>query len=203
MWLDAFIKPNSTDMQKVGVSGVSRVNAHCKPNEYKDLEEAHHIDTRTKAQCQSVSVVSNEINRSNQLTQLTPTDTTTKTTCEDRETPRKANEYKDLDDRLTPLTPLTPRKHNALETKAPSLETLKQFRFDLVQIEIEDGYPADELHRVNNMAWELMQTNGMSFDEAIKKAGKIVANCQITACETAYLDVMALFKRMKSKINSK
>lgn len=194
MWLDAFIKPNSTDMQNIGVSGVSRVNAHCKPNEYKDLKEAHLIDTGIKAQCQSVSVVSNEINTSNQLT---PTDTTTKTTCEDRESPRKANEYKGLDDRLTPLTPLTPRKHNVQEITEPSLETLKQFRFDLVQQEIEDGHPADELHRVNNMAWEFMQADGMSFADAMKLASEITISTQVAACEAAYVDVMALFRRLR------
>lgn len=73
---------------------------------------------------------------------------------------------------------------------------LEQFRFDLVQQEIEDGHPADELHRVNNMAWEFMQFDGMAFDEAITKAAEIVAMCNAAECEKSYADVMALFKKV-------
>jgi hypothetical protein len=73
---------------------------------------------------------------------------------------------------------------------------LELFRFDLVHQDIEDGHPADELHRVNNMAWEFMQVESMAFDEAVKLAGKIVAHAQIAACEAAYIDVMALFKKV-------
>lgn len=98
--------------------------------------------------------------------------------------------------------PKVKNTHSPVKEKSSLADMLALFRFDLVQQEIEDGLPADELHRVNNMAWEFMQADGMNFNEAIKKAGQIVANCQITACETAYLDVMALFKRM-SKNNSK
>jgi hypothetical protein len=83
-----------------------------------------------------------------------------------------------------------------VKQKAPLADMLALFRFDLVEQEIEDGHPADELHRVNNMAWEFMQADGMAFDEAVKLAGEIVADCQIAACEAAYADVMALFKRM-------
>jgi hypothetical protein len=73
---------------------------------------------------------------------------------------------------------------------------LELFRFDLVHQDIEDGHPADELHRVNNMAWEFMQVESMAFDEAVKLAGEIVAHAQIAACEAAYIDVMALFKKV-------
>jgi hypothetical protein len=196
MWLDAFIKPNSTDIQKPRVSGVSGVSAPRQPNEYKGFAGMTQTDTGIKPKCQSVSVVSEQIGTSNRLTRLTPTDTVTKSTYQDSETPRQPNEYKGLANRLTPLTRLTPQKHNVREFAEPSLETLKQFHFDLIQQEITDGHPAEELHRVNNMAWEFIQVEGMAFDEAIKLAGEVVANGNIAACEAAYTDVMALFKKV-------
>ncbi|MGB7479868.1 MAG: hypothetical protein WA924_06050 [Burkholderiaceae bacterium] len=70
---------------------------------------------------------------------------------------------------------------------------LEQFRFDLVE---DEPNPA-ELHRVNNMAWEFMQADGMSFSEAIKAAAKIVAACDAADCEAAYEDVQQLWERMK------
>lgn len=75
-------------------------------------------------------------------------------------------------------------------------EVLAQFRFDLVQAEIDAGQPVDELHRVNNMAWEFMQADGMAFEDAIRLAADIVADCQVAACEAAYTDVMAIFLKV-------
>ena len=195
MWLDAFIKPNSADMQKPGVSGVSGVSAPRKLNEYKGLAGMTQTDTGKKPKCQSVSAVSEQINTSSRLTRLTPTDTATKSTHHDSETHRKPNEYKGLANRLTPLTRLTPQNHDARDITENSKDALALFRFDLVQQEIEDGHPAEELHRVNNMAWEFMQADGMAFDEAITKAAEIVAKCAAVECEAAYADVMALFKK--------
>ena len=68
-----------------------------------------------------------------------------------------------------------------------------------MQFDIEAGCPAGELYRVNNMAWEFMEVDGMGFQEAIKAAAEIVANTEAAACETAYSDVMTLFLR-KSKL---
>ncbi len=76
------------------------------------------------------------------------------------------------------------------------IEELTQFRFDLVRKEIDSGYSASELHRANNMAWDFMQVDGMTFQDAIKKAAEIVTNTQMAACEAAYVDVMALFERI-------
>ncbi len=107
----------------------------------------------------------------------------------------------------TPATPATHKAGNRLPVatvatvavmKSPNLKvtfdagSLDQFRFDLVQSDINSGYPADDLHRVNNMAWAFMQKGGMGFEEAIKHAAVIVAATQIAAYEAAYIDVMAL-----------
>ena len=81
--------------------------------------------------------------------------------------------------------------------KSSLADTLALFRFDLVQQEIEDGHPADELHRVCNMAWEFMQADGMNFADAMKLASEITISTQVAACEAAYVDVMALFKRLR------
>ena len=75
-------------------------------------------------------------------------------------------------------------------------ELLTQFRFDLVQAEIDGGQPANELNRVNNMAWEFMQVDGMVFEDAIRLAAEIVVNCQVAACEASYADLMAFFLKV-------
>jgi hypothetical protein len=192
MWLDAFIKPNSADMQKARVGRVVGVETARKPNEYKGLAKSA---PENSAVLMRVDGVENR-EHLKQPTPPTPDYTATIAGCLYEQTARKPNEYKGLAIRPTPPTPPTPQKHNVQEIAAPNLEALKQFRFDLVRQEIEDGHPADELHRVNNMAWEFMQVDGMAFDEAIKLAGEIVAHAQIAACEAAYIDVMALFKKV-------
>jgi hypothetical protein len=93
--------------------------------------------------------------------------------------------------------PKVKNTNSPLKEKSSLADTLALFRFDLVQQEIEDGHPADELHRVNNMAWEFMQADGMTFDEAMKRASEITICTQVAACEAAYVDVMALFKRLR------
>ena len=59
--------------------------------------------------------------------------------------------------------------------------------------------PEPELiDRINNMAWEFMQHDGMEFDEAIRTAAEIVATCAAAVCEASYKDVQALWKRMSA-----
>ncbi|MBS0308493.1 MAG: hypothetical protein JSS58_05940 [Proteobacteria bacterium] len=85
------------------------------------------------------------------------------------------------------------------DDQTQALEKLALFRFDLIRADIEAGYPASDLHRVNNMAWEFMQTDGMAFEDAIRMAADIVATTQAAACEAAYVDVMALFDRLNGR----
>jgi hypothetical protein len=99
------------------------------------------------------------------------------------------------------------REAKALETTSENsqiarialakLDLLKQFRFDDVQADIADGYPAEELSRINNMAWEFIEADGMPFDQAIKAAAEIVTTCAAADCEKAYTDVMQLWERLK------
>ena len=77
-------------------------------------------------------------------------------------------------------------------------EALALFEFDSIPAEIDAGYPEQELHRVNNMAWEFMQTDQMTFNDAIRLAAEIVVKGKWNACEAAYVDVMALFNRLQS-----
>ena len=76
------------------------------------------------------------------------------------------------------------------------LQSLAQFEFDLMQDDIDAGYPVEELNRVNNMAWEFMQVDRMTFDKAIKLAAEIVVHGQVEACEAAYEDVQALWRKV-------
>lgn len=93
--------------------------------------------------------------------------------------------------------PKVKNTYSQTKEKSTLADTLALFRFDLVQQEIEDGHPADELHRVCNMAWEFMQADGMSFTDAMKLASEITISTQVAACESAYVDAMALFKRLR------
>jgi hypothetical protein len=114
----------------------------------------------------------------------------------------------------TPATPATHKRGSrptvatvavVAVTKLPNFKalfnarSLDQFRFDLVQSDIDSGYPADDTHRVNNMAWEFMQADQMAFDEAIKLAAEIIVNGKWSACERAYVDVLTLFMRLQPK----
>jgi hypothetical protein len=84
---------------------------------------------------------------------------------------------------------------------AETLASLAQFRFDLLQADIDAGYAVAELHRVNNMAWEFMQVDGMAFNDAITLAAELVVKGQVAACEAAYCDVMALFQKVTDAKN--
>lgn len=92
-------------------------------------------------------------------------------------------------------------QESANDPVKPTAEVLCQFRFDLtdedIAADIAAGYPATDIVRVNNMAWEFMQHDGMTFSEAIREAAKRVTDYSIMECEAAYEDVQALWRRMK------
>ena len=76
------------------------------------------------------------------------------------------------------------------------LDRLRLFRFDLVQQDIEAGANPEELERINNMAWEFMQVDGLEFSESIKIAAEIVVSCNVVICEAAYQSVKDLHKKL-------
>ncbi len=71
---------------------------------------------------------------------------------------------------------------------------LKKFHFD-----VEIKHP--ELNRVNNMAWEFMQVDGMRFQEAMTLAAQIVAHCDVAACEASYVNVKMLWERINQPLS--
>jgi len=77
-------------------------------------------------------------------------------------------------------------------------QSLYQFRFDLISAEIESEHHESDLNRVNNMAWEFMQVDGMSFTVAINLAAEIVVKGRVAACEAAYVNVRDLFMRLSN-----
>lgn len=81
------------------------------------------------------------------------------------------------------------------------LEKLRLFRFDLVAHDIEDGYPAEDLARVNNMVWEFMQVDSMAFSAALRLAAQILIECDVATSETAYEDVRALWHRLTRNLD--
>lgn len=69
---------------------------------------------------------------------------------------------------------------------------LDQFRLDDCA-----GDPEPELiARINRMAFELMQHDGIAFDDAIRVAAEIALKCVVADCEAAYADVQALWRQM-------
>lgn len=72
---------------------------------------------------------------------------------------------------------------------------LEQFQIDLVEQEIANGAFAEELRRVNNLCWHLMQDDKLAFDEAMHIAAGIVVSCPPAKCEASYDDVWVLWKR--------
>ncbi len=75
-------------------------------------------------------------------------------------------------------------------------ENLEQFRFDLIPSAIAEGSSEQEIDRVNNMAWEFMKVDEMAFADAIRRAAEIAVSCEVSACEAAYEDVQALWRRL-------
>lgn len=100
---------------------------------------------------------------------------------------------------LAGLARLALANPNAAE--AGVLDKLRLFRFDLVVRDIEDGYPAVSLDRLNNMAWEFMQVDGMEFSAALHLAAQIVTECDVVASEMAYEDVRALWRRLTRNLD--
>ena len=79
------------------------------------------------------------------------------------------------------------------------LNNLQQFGFESVRHEIQESCSAMDLDRVNNMAWEFMKVDGLSYNKAIKLATEVVASCEISVCEGAYEDVQALWIRLSGE----
>lgn len=71
---------------------------------------------------------------------------------------------------------------------------MEPFRLDTVS----DASNPAEINRINNMAWEFMQADGLTFPDAIRLAAEIAECWNVAACEAAYVDVMALWQRLKS-----
>lgn len=92
------------------------------------------------------------------------------------------------------LPPQINKKNFAIDAVTYT-ETLAQFRFDLVEQAIEEGHPAEELRRVNNIAWRLITARGYQFQEAITTAAQWVVDNPPHRDEAAFIDVMELFKR--------
>jgi len=190
MWLDAF-KPNSRDRQKHGVPGVpsvpatanqasTRVSRNAALGHRGNVPVSHGVPTEETSPAWDIRDTLGHHD---------------KTKC-----PSDAIDCKPYPHAGFCLdgTPGTPQKHDFPKHTGDIAESLAQFRFDLVQEDMGAGIPCEEIHRINNMAWEFMQVDGMGFDAAIKLAAQIVVHGQVTACEAAYVDVMALFKRLQT-----
>lgn len=71
---------------------------------------------------------------------------------------------------------------------------LSQFQLD----RCHDDPELELIDRINNMAFEFMQHDAMTFETAIKAAAEIVSQCAIATCEASYEDVRELWKRVCS-----
>jgi hypothetical protein len=84
----------------------------------------------------------------------------------------------------------------ANDHKQLGLKVLLEFRFDLIEGTADS---VQEIERVNNMAWEFMKVDEMAFADAIRRAAEIVVSCEVSACEAAYEDVQALWRRLSGQ----
>lgn len=191
MWIDAFI-PKSGTMQNIGVPGVPSVPPPAKP-----------MNTRVQGYCLLGTPANNPsvpgVPKTDAASTWDTRDTVghhDKKRCPKDEIGFKPSKHAGSGVVGTPGTRGTPQKQYEPGIESKTLRALTQFRFDLVQADIDAGQPVDELHRVNNMAWEFMQVDDMTFGDAIRIAKEIVAKCQVAICEAAYADVMLLFQKM-------
>lgn len=76
------------------------------------------------------------------------------------------------------------------------------FRQQLEPFRLDDTPDTPETERINNMAWEFMQEDGMPYAEAIRQAAEIAAKCYAAPCEAAYESVMELWKRITGAITN-
>ncbi len=68
----------------------------------------------------------------------------------------------------------------------------------------EDGmFTTLHSERINNMAWEFMESDGMAFQEAIRLAAEITSMCPIALCEASYAGVSTLWNRLNNSAKSK
>jgi len=74
--------------------------------------------------------------------------------------------------------------------------SLCQFCFDTISTEVESGCSDPMLTRINNMAWEFMQSDGMEFSDAIMTSAEIALTCPVAVCEAAYVDARMLFEKL-------
>lgn len=191
MWLDAF-KAKSKHARNVGVSGVSCVSPIATPLPTRVSVDWMRVTPEDIQGVFGVSQISNNpINdttdtaghRGRQMCQPSKTD--------DRRRLHAGDSHSN-----TQLTPLTHQKLIAQEIGARTMDTLARFRINPVSVARETSSHHDELVGVDNLAWDLMRDHEMEFPEAIRVAAGILAASQVVACEGAYADAIALFKRL-------
>ncbi|MCM1128424.1 MAG: hypothetical protein NC211_00735 [Alistipes senegalensis] len=78
------------------------------------------------------------------------------------------------------------------------LENERLYQLEPFRLDAAPDTPATE--HINNMAWEFMQADGMSYQEAIRVAAEICGKCDVANCEAAYESVRALWRRITGKI---
>lgn len=71
-------------------------------------------------------------------------------------------------------------------------ELLGRLQLDLVRAEIESGYPAEDLWRVNNIAYHLITAKGWEFDKAITAAAHWVNSNPPHASEAGFINVQSM-----------
>ncbi len=100
-----------------------------------------------------------------------------------------------------PVAPVVPASKGMNDAERYALAAkIRQFRFDLIEQEIADEYPAAELHRLNNLCWDFMEVDGLPFDQAMRLAAEIVVACEVAKCGRSHSDVQVLWKRIKGAV---
>lgn len=79
-----------------------------------------------------------------------------------------------------------------------TLDQLAPFGLDVDWNAADDGFPADWPSRINNLAYRLVTRKGYSLAEAFRVSAEWVTSNPKHADEKTFVDVQALFERLKN-----
>lgn len=192
MWLDAF-NPKPQNVRDASVSGVNGVRQAITP---RNIRAGMHLARLTSEDVRNVNCVSQPAN-SVHVDTVDTNGHRTNDGFQSVEIDREPSIHASSKEPLTRLTPLTRQQVQLQKNSAAIAEMLVPFQLDRASHLHDPGYPAFDLQRVNNMAWEFMAVDGMHFDCAIRLAAEIVVSGQVAVCEATYANTMELFEKVR------
>lgn len=181
-------------LKSCGVYGVTSVNFPTNRKEFKGLPYPGSHAYAYKKMCPLVSSVSPvTFFALSEGTPMTPCDTICDFSLDAKTMSWKRKKIIGLQLGLTPVTPMTPSIQAEDQHFLQLKTSIDLFRLDLVVGEIANGVDGGELARINNLTWEFMRFDNLSFDNAMQLAAEIVLVSEMSPCERNYIDVLEFY----------